>query len=356
MPYYIHMRIALVANVAYPVPPLKYGGTERLIYFIAKGLHEEGHDVTVFASADSHVPCKLVALVPEHIPFVEDEAESRRVLKLHEAARAKAITLLNDSRDQFDIVHTFADPFSELELPVLVTEDRVPVLREMGHLARDFHSRPFVTVSANLAEVYPRESWLGVVYNGLDPEDFPIVKQPLSEYFCFLGRMDRDKNPHTAIELAIALGMPIKIGAKVDANGKYYFEEVCKTLLDNPLVEFLGEVDQVQKAELVGNAVLNLHPVNFREPFGYTIIEAGFCGTPTMANSRGSMPELITDGQTGFLEEDFLAGFYRASDWRSLDRTKVAEYFRAKFTYKMMAQEYLRKYELALEYYQKNHL
>lgn len=136
---------------------------------------------------------------------------------------------------------------------------------------------------------------MGVVYNDENPDDFPLVTEP-KEYLCFLGRLDRDKNPHLAIQPAISLGTKIKLVSKVGHLGEGYFEDEIEPYLKHPLVEYLGELGIDGKVELISNAKCNLHPTNFREPFGLSVLEAAYCGTPTLAVARGSMPELIEPG------------------------------------------------------------
>ena len=145
----------------------------------------------------------------------------------------------------------------------------------------------YVSISRNQQQACPDLQYVGVVYNGEDPRPFPVVTEP-EDYLCFLGRFDREKNPHLAIQLAISLGIPIKLGGKIDFQGADYFEQQVKPYLGHPLVEYLGELGLEEKAHLLAHARRNLHPTAFREPFGLTVLEAAFCGTPTLATARGS--------------------------------------------------------------------
>ena len=168
-------------------------------------------------------------------------------------------------------------------------------------------------------------------------------------YLCFLGRFDWDKSPHLAIQLAISLGMPIKIAGKIDLGGDKYFKEQIQPYLSHPLVEFLGELSFPEKVALVSSAKCNLHPLlTRREPFGLTVIESAYCGTPTLAMRRGSMPELIKDGKTGILVEDFVEGSHKIEKCFSMDRKYIARRTRRHFNYKKMAEGYEKAYKKVL--------
>jgi glycosyltransferase involved in cell wall biosynthesis len=198
----------------------------------------------------------------------------------------------------------------------------------------------YVTISQSQQVVAPELNYVGTVYNGEDPDQFPIVLNPRN-YVCFLGRFDRDKNPHLAIQLALSLGVKIKLAGKIDHQGEGYFEEEVAKYFDHPLVDYLGELDFDAKIDLLSNARCNLHPTNFREPFGLSVLEAAYCGTPTMAIARGSMPELIEPDRTGLLVEDFLEGRSRLEDAYKMDREYIALRARQLFNYRAMAEEYV---------------
>jgi glycosyltransferase involved in cell wall biosynthesis len=205
----------------------------------------------------------------------------------------------------------------------------------------------FVAISQNQMKAYPFLNYIGVIYNGEDTSEFPIVHKP-KNYVCFVGRFDREKNPHLAIQLAVAYGIPIKIAGKRDYGSRTYFNEEIRPYLDNPLVEFLGEIDRRETIELVSKAKCNLHPTGYREPFGLTVVEAAYCGTPTLAISRGSMPELIKDGRSGFLVEDYVEGLHKLDDCFRLDREYVAHWSRKKFNYQNMTKDYIHAYRRAI--------
>jgi len=248
-----------------------------------------------------------------------------------------------------DIIHSHGfDMLPFKDFPNVTTlHNKVGFTNKNGFIGLDYLMKrkdlPYVSISKNQQAVCPDMRFVGVVYNGEDPSDFPIVKKP-ENYVCFLGRFDRDKNPHLAIELALSLGIKIKLAGKIDHDSEGYFEEEIEKYLNHPLVEYLGELGFDDKVELLSKAKCNLHPTNFREPFGLTVLEAAYCGTPTMAIARGSMPELIEPGRTGLLVEDFLEGRHHIEECFKMDREYIASRSRQLFNYKNMTRDYIEVY------------
>jgi glycosyltransferase involved in cell wall biosynthesis len=172
------------------------------------------------------------------------------------------------------------------------------------------------------------------------------------DYVCFLVRFDREKNPHLAIQLATNLGVRIKLAGKIDFQGEEYFDDCIRPYLDHPLVEYLGELEFGQEVELIAHARCNLHPTGFREPFGLTVLEAAYCGTPTLAIARGSMPELIEVGRTGMLVEDFVEGYHQIEECFAMDRNYIAQRTRLLFNYRTMTREYLEAYRRVIDIFE----
>ena len=181
------------------------------------------------------------------------------------------------------------------------------------------------------------------MYNGEDPALFPVVTAA-DDYVCFLGRFDREKNPHLAIQLATNLGIPIKVAGKIDFQAEGYFDEYIRPCLDHPLVEYLGELEFDEKVDVLAHARCNLHPTGFREPFGLTVLEAAYCGTPTLAIARGSMPELIDVGRLGVLVEDFVEGVHQIQECFDMNRNDIAQRARHLFNYATMTRQYVDAY------------
>jgi glycosyltransferase involved in cell wall biosynthesis len=344
------MKIAILASPFLPIPPNKYGGTERVIYFLVKGLMELGHEVTLFASGDSVVECELIPICDKAYSHQENKEKDQELEVLRHEAVAKCLDLVKENLDRFDVIHSHGIDLSSLkDFPNLTTMHGPITLPQMEY----FEERKdlfYASISKNQQEVLPDLNYIGTVYNGMDPSLFPIVETP-EDYLCFLGRFDREKNPHLAIQLALKLNMKLKLAGKIDFAGIDYFEQECKPHFENPLIEYLGEVDLEQKIKLLSNAKCNLHPVGFREPFGLTILEAAYCGTPTIAISRGSMSELIEQNRTGILVEDFDEGYRQIEDCFTMDRNYIAQRSRLLFNYKTMAKQYVLAYGKIIDIY-----
>lgn len=353
------MRIAIVADPFVPVPPKMYGGTERVIINQIKGLLELGHEPILLGPGDSEVPCELIVTTPRAISFARTKADmaehSRLVSKIARNTEAQLRKLIKQKR--IDIIHSHSNYLtSKFDLRKFanfpnVTTIHGPILFHEIEYYESCHNLNFVSISKNQQEAFPQLNYAGVVYNGQDPAEFPIVTEP-EDYVCFVGRFDREKNPHLAILLAISLGLHIKLAGKIDHLGDDYFQQEIEPYLSHPLVEYLGEITHEEKIKLVSKARCNLHPVGFREPFGLTVIEPAYCGTPTFAIRKGSMPELIEDGRTGILVEDFIEGYHRVKECFEMDRLYIAKRARTLFNYRTMAEGYTKVYEAVLESYQ----
>jgi len=338
------MRIAVVAAPYLPVPPEQYGGTEQVIYHLINGLKAAGHEPILLGAGNSTVNCEIIPIVDEAIYF----AKRKQDLKAHERLAAKAERKTRRSLQELlpsiDIIHSHGFDLKRFnDFPNITTLHNTMTLQDLDYYLRrrDLY---YVSISKNQQAVCPELHYMGVVYNGENPDDFPLVTEP-QDYLCFLGRIDRDKNPHLAIQLAISLGIKIKLAGKIDHFSEGYFEDEIEPYLNHPLVEYLGELGFEDKVELVGNAKCNLHPTNFREPFGLTVLEAAYCGTPTLAVARGSMPELIEPGRTGILVEDFVEGRHVIQQCFAMNREYIASRARQLFNYQTMASQYIEVYQ-----------
>ncbi len=304
------LRIAQVAPLHVAVPPEKYGGTERVIALLTDGLVQVGHDVTLFATGDSQTEARLVPVVPHGLRF----DEPNQVFAAH-------ITLLTEvyqRRREFDIIHSHLEaltlPFATQAGPptVLTFHSRLD-LPEVVQMLREYPYANCVSISDSQREPVPDINWVATVNHGIEVDSFPFRPDP-GDYLAFVGRIAPEKGPEHAIEIARRAGVPLKIAAKVDTKDRDYFEQRVKPLLCDPLVEFLGMVDEDGKRDLMSHALALLLPLEWPEPFGMVFIEALACGTPVLTRPRGSAPELVTDGTTGFVREtdDELADAVRA--------------------------------------------
>jgi glycosyltransferase involved in cell wall biosynthesis len=359
------MKVAIVANPFSKIPAAKYGGTETVIYHSIKGLIEAGHEPILIGTGDSEVDCRVIPIVQKAEFYPRNPALVRtyrlRVKRIHNRTER----ILRNLLPEIDVIHAHGfdlKPFANF--PHVITLHNHFVLSSPSQ-GRDFFFNPlsleyfkerknlnYVSISENQRAGYPDLNYIGTVYNGEDPSKFPIIKRP-DNYVCFLGRFDEEKAPHQAIELAINLGIKIKLAGKTDFLGYRYFRNNIKPYLDHPLVEYLGELGFDDKVKLLSHAKCNIHPIYFREPFGLTVLEAAYCGTPTLAISRGAMPELIEHGKTGMLVEDLIEGFHTIQECFKMDREYVAKRARKKFNHHNMTKGYLHAYRRAIKASQK---
>lgn len=345
------MKVAIVSSPMVPVPPTSYGGTEQVIYYLIRGLKEAGHEPILLATGDSTVDCELIPIAPKALAFAKKRSDLSDYNKRVDTINRTIDKTLHKLVGKVDLIHSHGyDLVNMQHFPNLTTLHNSITLDCLQYYLQR-KNLFFVSISQNQQEACPRLQYLGNAYNGEDPKDFPIVKQP-EDYVCFLGRFDREKNPHLAIQLAINLGIKIKVAGKIDYLGEGYFEEEIEKYFAHPLVEYLGELGFKQKIDLLSKAKCNLHPTGFREPFGLTVLEAAYCGTPTLAIARGSMPELIEEGRTGLLVEDFVQGYHRVQDCFSMDREYIARRARLLFNYQTMTQQYLKAYQRVLEIFE----
>lgn len=336
------MRIAQVAPLYESVPPRLYGGTERVVSYLTEELVNQGHDVTLFASGDSVTNAELVPIAPRALRL---DAGCQDPLVHH----ILVLETIIQRAAEFDVIHYHIDylhfPISR-RLPTahLTTLHGRLDLRDLQAIYREFHDAPVVSISSAQRRPLPHANWIGTVPHGLPTELYEpgYVSEP---YFLFLGRVSPEKRPDRAIEIAKAAGVTIRIAAKVDAADTQYFEDHIEPLLDHALVDFIGEVGESEKAELLGRAQALLFPIDWPEPFGLVLIEAMACGTPVVAFRCGSVPEVIEDGVTGFIVDDLDGGVAAALKTLTLDRHRIRQEFERRFSASRMARDYVRLYE-----------
>lgn len=342
------MRIAIVANPYISVPPPKYGGIENVIHFLIKGLLEKGHEPILIGTGDSVVDCPLIPFSDQAMNYPKSPSRLPKFESQIEAVNRKTRRILKKLLPDLDIIHSHGfDLLPFKNFPNLTT---VHGMIDFQHL-KYYEARKdlfFASISLNQRRPFPSLKWVANVYNGEDPDEYPINTKP-DKYALFLGRFDHEKRPHHAIQLAIALGMKIKVAGKVDFQGIHYYKREIEPLIKHRQVEFLGEVGLAEKRQLVANAMYNFHPIGWREPFGLNVLEAAYAGTPTLAVARGSMRELIQHGRSGLLVEDFVEGYHSLNNNLQLDRKYVAERARQLFNYHRMTNGYLRAYRRVIK-------
>ena len=340
------MRIAQVAPLYESVPPKLYGGTERVVSYLTEALVEAGHDVTLFASGDSETSARLVPCCAKSLRLNNHDCIDQLA---HHFVMLEEVL---ERADRFDIIHFHVDymhfPLSKLSGLVHVSTlhgrldspDLVPLYRK-------YKNMPVTSISLNQRKPLPWVNWIGNVYHGL-PEDLLPLGDGRGNYLAFLGRISPEKRVDRAIEIAKKLNRPLKIAAKVDPSDRLYYEREIEPLLNTPNVEFVGEINEQQKGEFLGNAYAYLFPIDWPEPFGLTMIESMACGTPTIAFNCGSVPEVITNGVSGFIVENIDEAVNAVQQAATLDRAACRAEFMERFSAPKMAQQYAKLYEASV--------
>lgn len=336
------MRIAQVAPLTERVPPVLYGGTERIVSYLTEALLDLGHDVTLFASGDSVTGAQLISPCPRALRLSKAEIDPV-------AVHTYQLELVAARAHEFDVIHFHTDwghmpIFSRLHTPFLTTLHGRLDLPCIEDLLRHSPDAAVVSISDSQRRPALRANWLGTVPHGLPPDLLKPCFEP-GQYLAFLGRMCADKRPDLAIHLARTVGLPIRLAAKVDRKDEDYFETVIRPLLKLPGVEFIGEIGEAEKASFLGNASALLFPIDWPEPFGLVMIEAMACGTPVVAMRRGSVPEIIRDGVTGYSAENELELLVAIDRVVDIPRVGVRAEFDRRFTSERMARAYVRVYE-----------
>jgi glycosyltransferase involved in cell wall biosynthesis len=340
------MRIAQVAPLFESVPPKYYGGTERVVSYLTEQLVSEGHEVTLFASGDSVTEARLIAVTRRSLRLDKNCVDqlAHHVLLLERVVQ---------QADEFDVVHFHVDylhfPLSRrFRTPHVTTLHGRLDLPDLVPLYREFRDTPVVSISNAQREPLSRANWQGTVYHGL-PENLYGFRADSGSYFAFLGRISPEKRVDRAIKIAKRLGMPLKIAAKVDQVDKEYYEGFVEPLLQDPSIEFVGEIGEGEKEEFLGGAYALLFPIDWPEPFGLVMIEAMACGTPVIAYDRGSVAEIMEEGRTGFIVDTLEDAVEASRQIPDLSRARCREVFENRFTAARMANSYLQVYERVIE-------
>lgn len=335
------MRIAQVAPLYESCPPKLYGGTERVVSYLTEELVRLGHEVTLFASGDSQTEATLVPCCERAL--WRDPAISNTV-----AQHLIMLDRVRRSAGQFDVIHCHTEflhpPFlAECWDKTVTTLHGRLDLPELGAIYRAFPMMPVVSISlAQRAPLY-WANWVGTVHHGL-----PLTLHGRGGgdggYLAFLGRISPEKGPDRAIEIAKRSNLPLQLAAKVDPPDRAYLEDKIAPLLNDPLIEFVGEIGEGEKSAFLGDALALLFPIDWPEPFGLVLIEAMACGTPVIAFGRGSVPELVEHGVTGFVVNDVEGAAAAVSEARRLDRGRIRREFERRFSVERMTRDYLALY------------
>ncbi|HSV29548.1 MAG TPA: glycosyltransferase family 4 protein [Candidatus Omnitrophota bacterium] len=335
------MRIAQVAPLNEAVPPKLYGGTERVVHYLTEELVAQGHDVTLFASGDSVTEARLVPCCPKALRLDEECADRvvHHILQL-EAVMAEA--------GGFDVIHFHVDylhyPFARRSaVPVVTTLHGRQDLRDLVPLHRMFDDLPVVSISDAQRRPAPGLNWLGTVHHGLPP-GMLTRGTGTGGYLAFLGRFSPEKGFERAVEIARRTGLMLKAAAKKENFDQEYFDRVVAPLLADPLVEWIGEIGEHDKAAFLGEALAHLFPIDWPEPFGLVMIEAMACGTPTIAWPCGSVSEVVENGISGYIVSSIEDAVAAVEACRRFDRHRCRASFERRFSAARMAADYVMLY------------
>ncbi len=335
------MQVAQIAPLTEAIPPKLYGGTERVISWLTDELVALGHEVVLFASGDSRTSAHLESCWPKALRL---DGSVRDPNALHIAMLERVCQRAHD----FDLLHFHLDYypfslFSRQSTPFVTTLHGRLDLPEHHVVFARFSSIPVISISDTQRRPVPNAGWIRTIHHGL-PERLLTPQSVRPAYFAFLGRVSPEKAVDQAIWIAKRCGVPLKIAAKVDAVDRDYFESEIRKLLTPPDVEYIGEISDGEKSSFLSGAIALLAPIAWPEPFGLVLIEAMACGTPVIAFNRGSVPEIVEDGLTGFIVERKEEAVAATDQLSRLSRGAIRRRFEEGFTARRMAREYLAVY------------
>jgi glycosyltransferase involved in cell wall biosynthesis len=341
------MKIAQIAPLMESVPPRLYGGTERIVSYLTDELVRLGHDVTLFASADSVTAAELVGCASVALRLDGNVRDPIPYYML-------MLDRVRELAEEFDILHFHIDQF-HFPLFRRMADRTVTTLHgrqdcpDLKPLYLGFSEMPLVSVSNDQRQPIANANFVATVHHGIPTDLHEPIYNPRGGYVAFLGRISPEKRPDRAIRIARTLGIPLKIAAKVDKVDEAYFREQIAPLLSDPGVEFIGEIDERSKAEFLGEALALLFPIDWPEPFGLVMIEAMACGTPVLAFRRGSVAEIIDQGVTGGIVDTMDEAMRMLPRVIALDRHAVRRRFEQRFSSARMATDYVALYRSLLE-------
>lgn len=337
------MKIAILSPIAWRTPPKGYGPSEMIASLICEELVRLGHEVTLFASKDSITTAKLQAVCPQGYEENEDIKNNAKIWE------QKHIANCFSSAQDFDIIHNHFN-----FLPLFYSQFvKTPVLTTVHSGCVEFDNKQVLDVfqqfngnsyycSISLAARHTSLKYVGNVYHGIDLGKYEFSKSG-GDYLLFIGRFHPSKGADQAIKIAKATHKKlIMAGIVQDAE---YFSDFVAPYIDNEQIIFRGPIDFKEKIQLFGGALAMLHPINFEEPFGLTVIESQACGTPVIAFDRGSMAEIILDGKTGFTVKDKGMAVRRLKDFAKIDRAKCRRWVEEKFSVQTMVKNYVEIYK-----------
>jgi glycosyltransferase involved in cell wall biosynthesis len=334
------MHIAMLSPIAWRTPPRHYGPWENVASLLTEGLVSRGHDVTLFATADSQTSGRLHAVCPRG--YEEDRALIPKVWEcLH-------ISELFEDADAYDIIHNHFD-FLPLTYTGLTTTPVVTTIHGFSSpgilpVYKKYNGTAFY-VSISDADRSPELDYIQTIHHGIDIRQFDFQPAP-DDYLLFLGRIHKDKGTREALEIARSCGKKLILAGIIQDQA--YYDRYVAPVVDKDKVVYVGSVGPAERSRLLGNALALLHPIQFDEPFGLSVVESMACGTPVIAFNRGSMPELIENGKNGFLVDNVEAAIEAFTRIKSIDRAACRHHVEQHFTVNRMVDEYIRTYKTIL--------
>lgn len=342
------MRIAQLASSVESVPPNGYGGTEIVVDLLTQELIKQGHEVTLFASGDSKTSARLISIVEQSLRTDPNIPQSRWA-----AYDIKTLIKLEEMKGEFDIIHNhmswsalpYLNNLDKLGIPC-VTTNHNPVRDYCKDIYFAYKHLPFVSISNAYRRLNHPEmlNYVGTVYNGIDLSSYSLSTDSKREFLLFLGRICDDKGTRESIEIAERLGLPLKIAGKVDKRDQAYFDEHVKPKLGNN-IEFVGEVNAAQKQDLYTKAIAVTYAINFDEPFGLVMAEALACGTPVLALNRGSVKEVLSNGETAVIGDSISELIERFNEIEKISPSVCRKRVEELFSKEKMASSYLSLYQ-----------
>jgi glycosyltransferase involved in cell wall biosynthesis len=336
------MKIAQIAPLYESVPPVLYGGTERVVCWLTEELVRMGHEVTLFASGDSVTRARLVPMCPRALRLDSQckDPVAHHVIMMERVFQQAA---------EFDLIHSHVDylHFSlsrRTNTPCVSTLHGRLDIPDLAPLYQLFREMPVVSISDSQRSPLPWANWQGTVHHGMPRQSLQLGTGK-GGYLAFLGRISPEKGVDEAIAIAQRAGMRLRIAAKVDPADRLYFEGQIKPLLKGDLVEFIGEIGHDQKNAFLGDAAALLFPICWPEPFGIVMMEAMACGTPVIAYRNGSVPEVLENGVTGFIVSNTDEAVDAVTRIGQIDRVGCRKQFELRFSDERMALDYLAIYE-----------
>ena len=313
-----------------------------MVSYLTEGLVDDGHDVTLFATGDSTTRARLSAVCPRALRLDKSCIDPY-------AHHVRMLEWVQRDIDEFDVVHFHIDymhfPLSRRQkVPSLTTLHGRLDIPDLVPIYREFPDMSLVSISDAQRAPLQWANWQATIYHGLPPDLYRVNEQP-RDYLAFLGRISPEKRVDRAIEIASRAGINLKISAKVDAVDREYFKEKIEPLLENPLIEFIGEIGDKEKADFLGHALALLFPIDWPEPFGLAMVEAMACGAPVIAFRKGSVPEIVEDGVTGFIVDSVTEAVDAVKRLDTISRRGCREEFERRFSASRMAADYLKVYE-----------